>query len=69
MASGPPPTPGEKEEIRCEWILDESFIRLTWKTGAESREEFHGIDPTTGSTAGAREARSTCAARSNVRCD
>jgi len=22
--------------------------RLTWKTGAESREEFHGIDPATG---------------------
>jgi hypothetical protein len=39
---------GKKEEIRCEWILDKSFIRLTWKTGAESREEFHGIDPATG---------------------
>src|SRR4029450_5036204 len=38
----------KKEEIRCEWILDKSFIRLTWKTGAESREEFHGIDPATG---------------------
>lgn len=21
----------KKEEIRCEWILDKSFIRLTWK--------------------------------------
>jgi hypothetical protein len=40
--------PGKKEEIRCEWVLDKSFIRLTWKTGAESREEFHGIDPATG---------------------
>jgi hypothetical protein len=39
---------GRREEIRCEWILDKSFIRLTWKTGAESREEFHGIDPATG---------------------
>jgi hypothetical protein len=39
---------GQMEEIRCEWILDKSFIRLTWKTGAESREEFHGIDPATG---------------------
>lgn len=28
--------PGKKEEIRCEWILDKSFIRLTWKTSAES---------------------------------
>jgi hypothetical protein len=37
-----------KEEIHSEWILDESLIRLTWKTGAESREEFHGIDPATG---------------------
>ena len=27
----------KKEEIRCEWILDKSFIRLTWKTAAESR--------------------------------
>jgi len=40
--------PGKREEIRYEWILDKSFIRLTWKTGAESREEFHGIDPATG---------------------
>jgi hypothetical protein len=37
-----------KEEIPSEWILDESLIRLTWKTGAESRQEFHGIDPATG---------------------
>ena len=39
---------GEKEKIRWEWILDKSFIRLTWKIGEESREEIHGIDPATG---------------------
>ncbi|MET0224307.1 MAG: hypothetical protein ABW346_08020, partial [Terrimicrobium sp.] len=36
---------GKKEDIRWEWILDKSFIRLTWKIGEESREEIHGIDP------------------------
>jgi hypothetical protein len=39
---------GKKEEVRFEWILDKSFIRLTWKIGEESREEIHGIDPATG---------------------
>ena len=39
---------GKKEEIRWEWMLDKSFIRLTWKIGEESREEIHGIDPATG---------------------
>ena len=39
---------GETEEMRCEWILDKSFIRLTWKIGDVSREEIHGIDPAIG---------------------
>jgi hypothetical protein len=39
---------GKKEEARWEWILDKSFIRLTWKIGEDSREEIHGIDPVTG---------------------
>jgi hypothetical protein len=39
---------GETEEMRLEWILDRSFIRLTWKIGDTSREEIHGIDPATG---------------------
>ena len=39
---------GKKEEIRWERILDKAFIRLTWKVGAESREEIHGLDPVTG---------------------
>jgi hypothetical protein len=39
---------GKTEAMRCEWILDKSFIRLTWKIGDESREEIHGIDPATG---------------------
>jgi hypothetical protein len=39
---------GKTEEMRCEWILDKSFVRLTWKIGDESREEIHGIDPATG---------------------
>src|SRR5262245_43303922 len=39
---------GEVEETRMEWILDKSFIRLTWKIGDESREEIHGIDPASG---------------------
>jgi hypothetical protein len=39
---------GKKEETRFEWILDKSFIRLTWNLGEESREEIHGIDPATG---------------------
>src|SRR5262249_46009396 len=39
---------GQKEEARFEWILEKSFIRLTWKIGDKSREEIHGIDPATG---------------------
>jgi hypothetical protein len=39
---------GKKEETRFEWILEKSFIRLTWKIGEDSREEIHGIDPATG---------------------
>jgi hypothetical protein len=39
---------GKTEEMRCEWILEKSFIRLTWKIGDVSREEIHGIDPATG---------------------
>src|SRR5262245_1244799 len=39
---------GKKEETRFEWILDKSFVRLTWKIGEDSREEIHGIDPATG---------------------
>jgi hypothetical protein len=35
---------GKKEEIRWEWILDKSFIRLTWKIGEESREEIHAAE-------------------------
>jgi hypothetical protein len=39
---------GKAEEIRYEWILDKSFVRLAWKTEGESGEEIHGIDPATG---------------------
>jgi hypothetical protein len=37
-----------REEVRMKWMLDKSFVRLTWKVGDESREEILGIDPATG---------------------
>ena len=39
---------GKQQELRCEWILDKSFVRLTWKIEGESTEHIHGIDPATG---------------------
>jgi hypothetical protein len=40
---------GNKEVIRYEWILDKSFLRLSWDHGDGTLEEgIHGIDPATG---------------------
>jgi hypothetical protein len=39
---------GSKEEVRFERILDKSFIRGTWKSGDETREDVYGIDHATG---------------------
>jgi hypothetical protein len=39
---------GTKREVHWEWILDKSFLQMIWKSGEESFQEMHGIDPATG---------------------
>ncbi len=42
---------GEKVEDRWEWVLDKSFLKLSWKSGKDTGISLAGIDPTTGKLA------------------
>jgi hypothetical protein len=39
---------GTKLEARWEWLLDKSFLQLTWSNSDETLHEINGIDPATG---------------------
>jgi hypothetical protein len=42
---------GNKVEERWEWILEKSFLKLTWKSGKDAGISLAGIDPATGKLA------------------
>jgi hypothetical protein len=43
---------GDKYEQRFEWILNESFLQMTWKITGDSGVSVCGIDPGTGQLTG-----------------
>jgi hypothetical protein len=39
---------GDKHEQRWEWVLDKSFLQVTWKVTGNAGISFVGINPATG---------------------